>query len=466
MRLVRKPMIERFSLGYTFARDREALSLIYISYFMILIFSMVVILLHTSGEELLPVSYRYHAFILLSLLELWLMKKRWILLARMLILFITPFLLIILPPLAGLVEDEFYFWFPYVPIALSLIPHFILHTVRHRIALITILGLYLLLVVFIDNYMMLVSDGNQEIIALVVENRFYYNLIPVIIYLFVNLAIGLLFAEIYRNEMTMERQKEDLIQAEKMASLGTLTAGIAHEINNPLNFISGSLQALYTLKDEYLKLESGDVPGREKILKQIEKVVDASFEGVNRASDIISSLEFFANPGIKNKQETGLEQLVQSALKRVESRMPYYATLTKDIPGDLKVWCHEQQLRLVFTHIFRNAIDALETKEDKEREAIGIIAREEKINRRPFTRISISNSGPAIEDKNLKQIFDTFFSSREAGKGTGLGMSISYRIVMEHGGRIEVSNREGMVNVDVLLPVGPEVSPRTKQDRD
>ena len=113
---------------------------------------------------------------------------------------------------------------------------------------------------------MLVSDGNQEIIALVVENRFYYNLIPVIIYLFVNLAIGLLFAEIYRNEMTMERQKEDLIQAEKMASLGTLTAGIAHEINNPLNFISGSLHALYTLKDEYLKLESGEVPVREKIL--------------------------------------------------------------------------------------------------------------------------------------------------------------------------------------------------------
>jgi len=459
-------MIERLSLGYTFARDREALSLIYISYFTIMIFSMVVILLHTSGEELLPVSYRYHAFILLSLLELWLMKKRWIFPARILILFVTPFLLIILPPLAGLVQDEFYFWFPYVPIALSLIPHFILHTVRHRIALITILGLYLLLVVFIDNLLTFSSDGNQEMIVLVAENRFYYKLIPVFIYLFVNLAIGILFAENYRNEMTLERQKEDLVQAEKMASLGTLTAGIAHEINNPLNFISGSLQALNTLKDEYLNLDPGDVPGKEKVLKQIENVVDTSFEGVNRASDIISSLEFFANPGIKNKQETSIEKVVHSALKRVESRMPYYITLNKDIPGDLTVWCHEQQLRLVLTHILRNAIDALETLTVKDRATIGIIAREEKIDRRPFTRISISNSGPAIPEKDLKQIFDPFFSSREAGKGTGLGMSISYRIAMEHGGWIEVRNREGMVKFDVLLPIGPEVSPRTKQISD
>ena len=240
-----------------------------------------------------------------------------------------------------------------------------------------------------------------------------------------------------------------------MASLGTLTAGIAHEINNPLNFISGSLQALDTLKDEYLKLDSGDVPGKEKLLKKIEQVVDASFEGVNRASDITSSLEFFANPGIKNKQETSLEQLVHSALKRVESRVPYYTTLTQDIPVDLKVWCHEQQLRLVLTHILRNAIDAFETKADKERESITIIASEERIDRRPFTRISISNSGPAIPEKDLKQIFDPFFSSREAGKGTGLGISISYRIVREHGGRIAVSNREGMVTFDVLLPVGP-----------
>ncbi|MCK4746207.1 MAG: GHKL domain-containing protein [Bacteroidales bacterium] len=458
MSKVRKPILERLSLGYTFAKNREALSLVYINHFIIMIFSLVVILLHTSDETLLPVTFRYHGFILLGFIELWLLKKRWITLARILILTITPFLLLVLPPLTGLLDDEFYFWFPYVPIALSLIPHFILHPVRHRIALITILVVYLLLGIFIDNYLMLVSEGKEEIIHFVMENRFYYKLIPVLIYVFVNGAIGLLFSEIYRNEVTMERQRADLVQAEKMASLGTLTSGIAHEINNPLNFISGSLQALQTLKDEYLRLESEDVPGKEKMLKQIDQVVDSSFEGVNRASDIISSLEFFAHPGIKNKQETDLEKLVYAALKRTESRMPYYVTLTKEIPGDLKVWCHEKQFGLVLTHILRNAIDALDTKQDKDRKTIGIMAREEKIDRRLFTRISISNSGPAIPEKDLKQIFDPFFSSREAGKGIGLGMSISYMIVREHGGRIEVSsNKDGMVVFDVWLPFGPEV---------
>ena len=173
---VRKSVIERLSLGYTFARDREALSLVYISYFMILVFSLVVILLHTSGDELLPVSYRYHFFILFSLLEIWLLKKRWITLARVLILVIPPFLLLLLPPLAGVIQDEFFFWFQYVPIALSLVPHFILHTVRDRIALLTILGIYLLLGIFIDNLLVFSSNGNREIISLVVENRFYYRL--------------------------------------------------------------------------------------------------------------------------------------------------------------------------------------------------------------------------------------------------------------------------------------------------
>ena len=277
-------------MGYSFSLDREALSLVYINYFLILVFSIVIVLLHASGEELLPVSFRYHGFILLGVIELLLLKKRWINLARVLILSITPILLIILPPLAGLTDDEFYFWFPYVPIGLSLIPHFILHTTRHRIALLSILGVYLLLVIFIDNYLVLFSDGTEKIIPLVIENRFYYKVIPVFIFLFVNVAIGILFAENHRNEITMEGQREDLVQAEKMASLGTLTAGIAHEINNPLNFISGSLQALHTLIREYIKLAPEPDTEKEEILKKMEQVMESSFEGVNRASDIISTM--------------------------------------------------------------------------------------------------------------------------------------------------------------------------------
>jgi signal transduction histidine kinase len=454
--MMRKSFFEKISMGYSFSQNREALSLVYICYFLILVFIFVVILLHTSGDQLIPITYRYHAFILFCFIELWFLYKRWISLASILILVVTPFFLLILPPLAGLFDDEFYFWFPYIPIGLSLIPHFTLHPVRQRITLIITLVIYMLISLLIDNFLIYMSDGHGKIIPIVMENRFYYNLIPVLLFIYVNLALGLLFAQNYRYELIMQKQQEHLVQAEKMASLGTLTSGIAHEINNPLNFISGSLHALNTLTEQYMKEEEEKPGEKKKILQQMEQVIDRSFEGVNRASDIISKLEFFANPGHEEKKEVNLDTLLYASLSRIESRLPYYIVLNKRIPRGLTVWCHEQQLQLVFSHILRNAIDALESKKDKNRERIEITASEKKIDGPWFTRISFRNSGPPIPEKDLKQIFDPFFSSRDPGEGIGLGMSLSYMIVRNHGGRIEVRNREGMVEFDVLLPVGIE----------
>jgi hypothetical protein len=196
MRIPRLP-IDKLSLGYRFDKEREIVSLIYITYFIILLFGVMVIVLHLDGEENIPVTYRYHAFILIGLLELWLIRMGLITLARIIILSISPFLILLLPPLAGLYDDEFYFWFPYIPIALSTIPHFILHTYRNRLALYISLGFYLILAIFIDDYLIFLSDGSEQIIPFVLENRFYYNLIPVIIYIFTNLAIGVVFAKNY-----------------------------------------------------------------------------------------------------------------------------------------------------------------------------------------------------------------------------------------------------------------------------
>ena len=94
------------------------------------------------------------------------------------------------------------------------------------------------------------------------------------IYVFVNLAIGVVFAKNYEYEQLLVKQQDELIQSEKMASLGTLTTGIAHEINNPLNFISGSLHALNTLMEEYLKLDSEQTPEKKVLLEQIEKIME------------------------------------------------------------------------------------------------------------------------------------------------------------------------------------------------
>jgi len=450
---LKKSFLDKLFLGYSFDLDRDAFSLAAINYILISLFVVVITLLHTVEEDLRPVTYRYHAIIVLSILNLWLLRKRMVDLARVLILVYLPFLVLILPPLGGVLSDEFYFWFPYIPIGLSIIPHFILHPIRQRTTLFITLVIYMSLGIFIDSYLIYYSDGAEQIIPFVVENRFYYRLVPAFLFLFVNLALGLLFIKIFQFKTIMDTQHKELVQSEKMASLGILTSGLAHEINNPLNFISGSLNALNTLKDKYINLEADLTEDKEQILKMIEQVVENSFEGVDRASNIISKLGHFANPKLEQyREEINLEFLMQSVLRSIESRVPYYIDLSTDFQKDLKIIGHEQQLKLVFTHILRNAIDALETKEKGGRETIDITSARESHDRKPYTRISICNSGPAIPKKDLKHIYDPFFSSRDAGEGVGLGLSLSYMIIKEHGGKMEVKNKTGLVSFDIFLP--------------
>ncbi len=450
---IRPPSLEKLSLGYKFESDREIVSLIFINYFLIVLFSAIVILLHISEEELVPVTYRYHSFILICIINLFLIRARKINLAKVLVLTLTPIIILLLPPLGGVLDNEFYFWFPYVPIALSLIPHFILHTARERRALISTLIVYLLLALLIDNYLIFFSNGSETIIPIVHENRFYYNLIPIVSYLFVNLALGLLFARNFRYEMIMRNQQNDLAQAEKMASLGTLTAGIAHEINNPLNFISGSLHAFNTLKSEWFKLEEGLTPEQEKLVPQINQIMESSFEGVKRATGIISSLRFVASTGQEKKKIHDLDQIFYSVLLDVTSKLSDHITLTKKIQPGVKVLCSEEPLQQVFSNVLDNAIDAINSKEPGEKGRIHVSVDEEKTGQHPVARISISNTGPAIPEEDIRQVFDPFFTSKKVGQGKGLGMTISYMIVDEHDGSIDVRNEDGEVVVDIILPL-------------
>jgi len=446
------PSIKKLGLGYRFEQEREILVLIYISYFYILLFSLVVVLLHTSSEELLPVSYRYHSLILLGIVEILLIRFRFFTIAKLLMLTLTPFLLLILPPLTGLTSDEFYFWFPYVPIALSLLPHFILHTQRERIVLIITLVVYLVLAVFIASYMMLLKDGTEKIIPIILENRFYYGLIPVILYIFVNLALGLVFARNYQYEQIMIRQQDDLIHAEKMASLGVLTSGIAHEINNPMNFISGGLHATSTLKNELLKLDGKPSKEKKALYEQMDKIIVNTLEGVERVTDIVTSLKFFSNPGKAHKQDHDLNQLLYSVLLSIEKKIPCSINLNKNIPDGTTIYCFDEQLQQVFIQILFNALHVLEESKGDKQKAIDISVSEIRRENQEHTCISFSNNGPPIPEHELKFIYDPFYTIDNADTGKGLGMAIAYMIMKEHQGWIEARNENDLVIFDVILP--------------
>ena len=453
MNPVQKPAYTKFSLGYRFEEEKETVALVFIQYFITVLFSFVVLLIHLK-EEILPITYRYHFMVVLGLLSLLFLRFRWIGLVKGFTLVLPPVALLLAPLICGMVQDEFFFWFPYVPIALSLIPHFILHPIRNRIALIATILIYFLLVLCMKGLLIHFSPAELQIVEIVRANSFYYSLIPIFIFAFVNLGLGLLFRQNARYEEIMKTQQQELAQAEKISSLGTLSAGIAHEINNPLNFISGSLHALNTLKGEFLKTQNEIKPQQQQLIDQMERIMNSSFEGVHRATEIISSLKFFASPIREEKRIQDLDKLLYPVLLDVQSRLPENTKVMKKIPSGLHIRCYEEPLQQAFANILENALEAIESKEKRENELIELVAEKDLKSRTPLVRISISNSGPLIPEEELKQVFDPFFTSKEAGWGSGLGMTISYMIISEHQGTIRIRNLDAGVLVDIFLPLG------------
>ena len=184
MTRIQWPSYTKFSLGYRFEKEKEVVALVFIQYFMALLFFIVIILIHLT-EEVQPITYRYHALSAMGLLSLLLLRFRWIVYVKVTTLVVPPVVLLLLPPVSGLIQDEFFFWFPYVPVALSLVPHFILHPIRNRTSLRITLLVYFLMVLLLDNLLIYFSQSNQQMIDLVRANNLYYNLIPVFIFLII-----------------------------------------------------------------------------------------------------------------------------------------------------------------------------------------------------------------------------------------------------------------------------------------
>jgi signal transduction histidine kinase len=238
----------------------------------------------------------------------------------------------------------------------------------------------------------------------------------------------------------LEANQEDLLQARKIAALGTFTAGIAHELNNPINNIALTAESF---DEEYG--ERIDEDGREMlrdILSQSE-----------RAADIVKNLLDFSRTESPTFQCLPPAQILSSTISLVRNQAHVAGILLelnveKDLPcvqGNLR------NLQQVFTNLLLNAIQATPAGG-----RIDVTARLDREERQ--VRMSVQDSGPGVPANIRQQIFEPFFSTKEVGKGTGLGLAVSYSIVKRHGGRIEVHGEEGQgAEFVVLLPV-----PRTR----
>jgi signal transduction histidine kinase len=247
------------------------------------------------------------------------------------------------------------------------------------------------------------------------------------------------------NKLTQTQTK--LVQSEKMASLGILTSGIAHEINNPVNFINSGIQGMHKINQNILKIlgayrekynqqdTNSEINELEKqlnlpfLLESSEKLINNIQTGVDRTVSIINSLRAFARSDEEEKKPVNLHENIDLALTILYNQYKYKIEIIKDY-GDLpKIKCYPGKMNQVFMNILTNAIQAIPEK--------GTITISTSLVDN-FVHISIKDTGLGIPANVRNKIFDPFFTTKEVGKGTGMGLSIVFSIISEHNGFIDV----------------------------
>lgn len=266
----------------------------------------------------------------------------------------------------------------------------------------------------------------------------------------------------------LEEAHTQLMQSEKLASIGQLAAGVAHEINNPIGYVYSNLNTLrkyvgdiFSVLDGYEHLES-IVPTNQKelaslhALKQkvdltflktdLSALVEESREGLTRVTKIIQDLKDFSHVDQHDDwQSVDLLAYIDSTLNIIKNEIKYKAKVVKQYSELPQVNCLPSQLNQVFMNLLVNAAQAIKNQGNI---TIKTGVKDEKV------WISVSDDGEGIPAENLTRIFDPFFTTKPVGKGTGLGLSVSYSIVQKHGGTIEVESERGRgTTFTVWIPI-------------
>lgn len=221
----------------------------------------------------------------------------------------------------------------------------------------------------------------------------------------------------------LEKRQDQLVQAKKLSSLGILTSGIAHQLNNPLNNISTSCQIL--LED----LGDGNVEFLRKMLNNVE-------QEVYRARDIVRGLLEFSRVREFALTPTSLKEVVDRSIKLISSQIPPGIEIVADIPEELFLNIDPQRMQQVFLNLLMNSIHAIEGSGQIRISAARSRDKNEEL-------IAVEDTGSGIAQADLGRVFDPFFTTKEVGIGTGLGLSVVYGIIEKHRGSISVESRQG-----------------------
>ena len=266
----------------------------------------------------------------------------------------------------------------------------------------------------------------------------------------------------------LEEAHNQLLQSEKLASIGQLAAGVAHEINNPVGYINSNMVSLkeyatdmisvIDIFSEYLgqsnsenielvnrlnnKIKQVDL---EYIKTDLHSLIEESMEGVTRVKKIVQDLKDFSHVDDTEMQWANLHQGLDSTLNIVHNELKYNADIIKNYGDIPEVECIASQINQVFMNILVNAAHAIEG-----RGTITLTTGADDL----FAWVKIQDTGKGISENEISRIFDPFYTSKPVGSGTGLGLSLSYTIVEKHNGKIEVESTIGVGSTfTVSIPI-------------
>lgn len=259
----------------------------------------------------------------------------------------------------------------------------------------------------------------------------------------------------------LKRTQQQLLHSEKMASLGRLVAGVAHELNNPISFVLGNVHALKRYAERlerYLAaMHAGESPETlaqlraelriDRILGDLPLLIEGTIEGAERTRDIVDGLKRFSAIDRDENRPFDLKDVVERAVRWVCKAARDNFRVTVDLPDELPLTGSSGQMQQVVMNLVQNACDATAGRPDPQ-----LVIRAERRHGR--VRLHFHDNGPGLAADILDRIFDPFFTTKPVGMGTGLGLAISYGIVERHGGRLAVANHpDGGALFTVDLPL-------------
>ena len=309
------------------------------------------------------------------------------------------------------------------------------------------------------NYILLIISFTVILVALI-TTAFIVNMAII-------KPVNAVFDELSEAQKDKELEAQ-LYQRQKLESLGELSAGVAHEINNPVGFIGANLSAMQDyvavfqeLLDIASEMKEADQSNINNLIQRIneldqkedfayiftdmQRLLDDCLDGTERVTEIVSNLKSFARPDAREMVKFNIIDGLNSTLKILQNELKYKCNVIEkynDIPS---IVCHPGEINQVFINLISNAAQAIEEQGDI---IIKVWASE------GFVYVEITDTGCGMPPEFIKQIFDPFFTTKPPGKGTGLGLSVSHGIIKKHEGKILVQSEVGKGSTfTVILPV-------------